>query len=72
MKLALMYKDRLPEAVRNELEQLVAAINRALPETTQTTVGSAGTASALPPNPTGYKVEVIDGTERVTPFYAKT
>lgn len=40
--------------------------------TTQTTVGAAGSASALPSNPTGYLVVLIDGTERVIPYYAKT
>lgn len=39
--------------------------------TTQTTVGAAGAATALPANPTGYKVETINGTEYVIPYYAK-
>ncbi len=37
--------------------------------TTQTTVGSAGSATALPANPTGYLKVVIDNVERVIPFY---
>ena len=37
---------------------------------TQTTVGAAGGASALPATPTGYLVVTIDGTERVIPYYA--
>lgn len=39
---------------------------------TQTTVGAAGAASALPANPTGYLEVVINGTARVIPFYAKS
>jgi hypothetical protein len=40
---------------------------------TQTTVGAAGSATALPANPTGYKVEKLsDGTEIVIPYYAKS
>jgi hypothetical protein len=39
---------------------------------TQTTVGAAGAASALPANPTGYVIINVAGTDRVFPFYAKT
>lgn len=39
---------------------------------TQTTVGSAGAASALPANPTGYIVVNVGGTEFVVPYYAKS
>lgn len=39
--------------------------------TTQTTVGAAGGASALPATPAGYKVETINGTEVVIPYYTK-
>lgn len=39
---------------------------------TQTTVGAAGAASALPANPTGYIVVKIGGTDYVVPYYAKT
>lgn len=51
----------------------VSGINKhvVLKDATQTTVGGAGAASALPANPTGYAVLQIDGTERVVPFYAK-
>lgn len=42
------------------------------PVNTQTTVGSAGVASALPANPTGYLEIVINGTARVVPYYAKS
>lgn len=37
---------------------------------TQTTVGSAGGASALPATPTGYIKIEIAGTEYVVPYYA--
>jgi len=37
---------------------------------TQTTVGAAGGASALPATPTGYLKIIINGTERVIAFYA--
>jgi hypothetical protein len=40
--------------------------------TTQTTVGAAGGASALPATPSGYVVFTIGTTEYVTPFYAKS
>ena len=36
---------------------------------TQTTVGSAGSATALPSEPTGYLRIKISGTEVVVPFY---
>lgn len=66
MKLSLFSADRLGEVVRNELDQLTARINRVFtvshdPDTgvlfhrdTQTTVGAAGSASALPANPVAY------------------
>lgn len=38
---------------------------------TQTTVGAAGGASALPATPTGYFVITIAGTEVVVPYYTK-
>lgn len=38
----------------------------------QTTVGSAGAASALPAQPTGYLELNINGTARVFPYYAKS
>lgn len=37
---------------------------------TQTTVGAAGGASALPATPTGYLKFMVDGVERVIPYYA--
>ena len=36
---------------------------------TQTTVGSAGSATAIPGQPTGYIKIKIGGTLRVIPFY---
>lgn len=39
---------------------------------TQTTVGAAGGASALPATPTGYMVVTIGTAERVIPYYAKS
>lgn len=38
-------------------------------EATQTTVGAAGGASALPTNPTGYLKIRINGTTYVIPYY---
>lgn len=38
----------------------------------QTTVGAAGSASALPATPEGYQTIVVDGTEYVMPYYAKS
>jgi hypothetical protein len=66
MKLSLFNAERLGEVVRNELDQLVARINKVFtvnhdPDTgvefhrdTQLTVGSAGDASALPATPSAY------------------
>lgn len=38
---------------------------------TQTTVGAAGGASALPATPTGYILFNINGTDRAIPYYAQ-
>lgn len=38
--------------------------------TTQTTVGSAGSASALPATPTGYLTIMIGNSPFVMPYYA--
>lgn len=48
----------------------VAAGQLGLGATTQTTVGAAGGASALPATPTGYLIINVAGTNRVVPFYA--
>jgi hypothetical protein len=39
---------------------------------TQTTVGAAGGASALPATPTGYLEITIGTTDYVVPYYAKS
>ena len=39
---------------------------------TQSTVGSAGAASALPATPSGYIEFKINGTAYVMPYYAKS
>jgi hypothetical protein len=39
---------------------------------TQTTVGAAGGASALPATPSGYFTVTIAGTAYVVPFYAQS
>lgn len=38
--------------------------------TTQTTVGSAGGASALPATPTGYLTIMVGNTPFIVPYYA--
>ncbi len=50
----------------------VTVTGLALNDTTQTTVGAAGGATALPATPTGYVPVTIDGTEYVLPYYAKS
>lgn len=37
---------------------------------TQSTVGAAGGASALPATPTGYIKAIVNGTTVVIPYYA--
>ena len=37
---------------------------------TQTTVGAAGGATALPATPTGYMKMIVNSVEVVMPFYA--
>lgn len=49
----------------------VEAAALTLTATTQTTVGAAGGASALPATPVGYVPITIDGVEYVVPFYLK-
>lgn len=39
---------------------------------TQTTVGSAGTATALPSKPTGYLQIIVNGNLVVIPYYASS
>lgn len=40
--------------------------------TTQTTVGAAGSASAVPATPSGYITITIGTTEYVVPYYAQS
>lgn len=51
---------------------VVGAGDIGLGDDTQTTVGGAGGASALPATPRGYWVINVAGTDRVIPFYDKT
>jgi hypothetical protein len=41
-------------------------------KTTQTTVGAAGSGTALPATPEGYIVILVNGEEKVLPYYAKS
>lgn len=75
-------------ALLNELDQFAARINLVWgkqhdPQTgahraltwdgaTQGTVGAAGSASALPANPSGYFEITIGGVEYVVPYYRKS
>jgi hypothetical protein len=43
---------------------------RLISQESQTTVGAAGGASALPATPTGYLKFIKDDTEFVIPYYA--
>jgi len=52
----------------DSVETLALTLN----DTSQTTVGGAGGASALPATPTGYIPVTINGVEYVVPFYAKS
>lgn len=61
-------KEHNADGTHNEISVNALALN----DTTQTTVGAAGGASALPATPTGYQTVTIDGTEYVFPFYAKS
>jgi len=49
----------------------VTTVTLTVTDTTQTTVGAAGGATALPATPTGYVPVTIDGVEYVIPFYLK-
>jgi hypothetical protein len=85
MNLSNVLSDLMPEWARNAFDQLHRRINTVWsvdhdPKTgthtsltftgdTQTTVGSAGGASAVPATPTGYLVISIGGTERAIPYY---
>jgi hypothetical protein len=50
--------------------QTVGAGEISIGSDTQTTIGAAGGASALPATPTGYLIVNIAGTNRIIPYYA--
>jgi hypothetical protein len=56
------------DVTADSVETLALTLN----DTSQTTVGAAGGASALPATPTGYIPVTINGVEYVVPFYAKS
>jgi hypothetical protein len=60
-------------ALADELANVQTQLNAqpSLKTQTQSTVGSAGAADALPATPSGYVEIVIGGTTYVLPFYAK-
>lgn len=60
---------KIPNLVATAVAPTVAAGEIAYGATTQTTVGAAGAASALPANPTGYIILNVAGTARVIAFY---
>lgn len=74
---------RIPNAPRDysqmSLQQILTIIQLGLEELdrrgtlneTQTTVGAAGAADALPANPTGYARAIVAGEEVLIPYYAK-
>lgn len=63
-----------PAEIKNVRQTLIAPIIMGqiyMPSAeTQTTVGAAGGASALPATPTGYLKVIIGDTEYGIPFYA--
>lgn len=74
---------RIPNAPRDysqmSMQQILQTIQLGLEELnrrgtlneTQTTVGAAGAADALPANPTGYARAIVAGEEVLIPYYAK-
>lgn len=69
-------QDPLPPASTGTVDELVVARKFTILDeiqfsgTSQTTVGTAGSASALPATPTGY-IRILDnqGAVRVVPYY---
>lgn len=59
------------------MQQILSIIQNALDELerrgvlaeSQTTVGAAGSADALPANPTGYAKALVGGKQVLIPFY---
>lgn len=78
-----MAAPRIPNAPRDysqmSLQQILTVIQLGLEELdrrgtlneTQTTVGAAGAADALPASPTGYARAIVAGEEVLIPYYAK-
>lgn len=64
--IGLNYLNAVNQHVLNVNSQLLYYLN----PLTQTTVGAAGGASALPATPTGYLRIALNGVERVMPYYA--
>jgi hypothetical protein len=64
---------QLSPALADELASIRTQINAqpSVKSQTQTTVGDAGAADALPATPAGYVDIEIGGTVYVLPFYAK-
>lgn len=73
---------RIPNAPRDysqmTIQQILAVIQLGLEELdrrgtlneTQTTVGAAGTADALPAQPEGYAKAIVAGEQVLIPYYA--
>jgi hypothetical protein len=61
----------MDEQIKNTVTRpiIIGDLTLASP-TTQTTVGAAGTASALPATPTGYLTIQIGDAPYVIPYYA--
>lgn len=62
-------KLNIQTVVLKQVAPTVAASQIGLGSTTQSTVGAAGGASALPATPSGYLIINVAGTNRVVPFY---
>lgn len=79
-----MPSPRIPNAPRDysqmSQQQILKTIQLALDELdrrgtlneTQTTVGAAGAADALPANPTGYAKAIVAGEQVLIPYYSLT
>jgi len=77
-----MAAPRIPNAPRDysqlSLQQILRVIQLGLEEldrrgtlnVTQTTVGGAGSATALPATPEGYARAIVAGKEVLIPYYA--
>jgi hypothetical protein len=59
------------DLIRQSSPALADELANVQTQLTQSTVGSAGAADALPATPSGYVEIVIGGTTYVLPFYAK-